>query len=1189
MFCLLLSVTLLICIVPRTKTQEIYYVAANTAGCPDNTTFCHEIDYYCAGFSAPLTNVAFHFLPGTHVLRSVCVIGDAVNISFQSAGEVKYNKNETSWQSDVIFQLEGSFGRFEIITGQYVTIDGISIIIRGPYNRFTITRSTAVTFINCHVTSTAVKSGEHVAPGSHGLSLYDCANVTISYSSFALMGDSGLFIKYDQLLNMETNYMKIHHTNFSYNRIAGLTIVGMAENYFPVSTELVNLLFTNNTHRSISILMLHCIGSIFMEGVVSSGPVTGLYFENTLPCRDTPPCVKVTNSVFESSRRFGIKMLIAPNAGTISFQNTTVRDVIGYQPIGIQIAQRPFQRLGTEPNEYSLRNMTIEGIYPTNYSLSTSQHAIGLSLIQLITIANVTIKNNIGTGLSLLRTVAELDGNITFYNNSAMEGGAIKLESSNLDANQYLNMEFIENKADTYGGAIHITNSNNNEEQCFFTNPVFQNVTLTFRDNTAGLAGSTMYGDLEACFERNGFETSFLINGQKGFDAALGCKQSIISSNEYRVYFCNENNCLASSTYEVEVIPGKPFTFEIIVVGELNGTTPALVKLTSGNFNSSIIIDVPSGPACTEETVLLRLARQTNLVNFSISVSEPTVNNYQEIPAWLAVHVLPCPVGFELVNGRCRCARVLTDLGLTCDILSTTWQKTEGTWIAPSQANDSTCIYFAEICSFDYCNQSNTNVSIGEPDLQCMDNRHGTLCGSCQAQYSLLLGSNRCANCTSKDEAWRIPVVVLGSAIAGIGLVALLVGLDLTVCKGTINGLVFFANVLKLYEASFALGQNTVIGVLISWVNLDLGIETCFYQGMDACGKAWLQFVFPLYVISLVLLFIILGSADQWKILRVTRLNVIISPLSKKATTFLGNRAVSVLATLFLLSYTKLIRTVILIFSKASIQCCDSSTDLCHHSYTTWYLDGNIRYFTGCHLFLVIVACILSVVIILFTTFLVMFPLLAENRLQAFECRGTWRLKLQPWFDAYGSPYKERYRFWVGLSIVVRCIMALVVALAPSNSAQLTALAWISLILIMVVAFLQVYKHRLLNALEVWYFAGLLILAYFGESSSTTGSTVGIYIIVTASLLIGLCVILHSLHIYLNLLSKTYSSCLTKIQAYFNCQERKKIYTFTTGQQFEKRDSAPSTSEPESSYIPVTIASIEDNDYREPQIAEDIF
>ena len=331
-------------------------------------------------------------------------------------------------------------------------------------------------------------------------------------------------------------------------------------------------------------------------------------------------------------------------------------------------------------------------------------------------------------------------------------------------------------------------------------------------------------------------------------------------------------------------------------------------------------------------------------------------------------------------------------------------------------------------------------------------------------------------------------------------------------------------------------------------------------------------FVFPVYVLALVLFFIILGSPDQWKIIRVTRLNIIISPFSKKLTAFLGKRPVPVLATLFLLSYTKLICMVILIFSKASIQCCDSSTDS-----------------SGCHIPLIIIACILSVLIILFTTFLVMFPLVAKNKLRDCECHGTWRLKLQPWFDAYGGPYKERYRFWVGLLIIVRCIIALVVAFASSKHKQLTALAWISLALIMVSAFLQVYKHRMLNVMEVWYFDGLLILAYFGESSSNTGSTVGMYVIITASLLVGLCVMLLSLHVYLSLLSKTYSSCLMKIKVFMNCRELKKTYTFNTGPSFVKRDSAALTKEQDTSYVPVTIASIEECDFREPQIAENSF
>ena len=67
--------------------------------------------------------------------------------------------------------------------------------------------------------------------------------------------------------------------------------------------------------------------------------------------------------------------------------------------------------------------------------------------------------------------------------------------------------------------------------------------------------------------------------------------------------------------------------------------------------------------------------------------------------------------------------------------------------------------------------------------------------------------------------------------------------------------------------------------------NLDLGIETCLVDGMDAYIRTWLQFVFPFYHL------------------------LIISRRSITIVKLVGSSAVSVLATLlFLLSYAKLQR-----------------------------------------------------------------------------------------------------------------------------------------------------------------------------------------------------------------------------------------------------------------------------------------
>ena len=40
--------------------------------------------------------------------------------------------------------------------------------------------------------------------------------------------------------------------------------------------------------------------------------------------------------------------------------------------------------------------------------------------------------------------------------------------------------------------------------------------------------------------------------------------------------------------------------------------------------------------------------------------------------------------------------------------------------------------------------------------------------------------------------------------------------------------------------------------IFIARLNLDFGIETCLYYELDTYTKAWLQFVFPVYIWILV-------------------------------------------------------------------------------------------------------------------------------------------------------------------------------------------------------------------------------------------------------------------------------------------------------------------------------------------------
>ena len=70
---------------------------------------------------------------------------------------------------------------------------------------------------------------------------------------------------------------------------------------------------------------------------------------------------------------------------------------------------------------------------------------------------------------------------------------------------------------------------------------------------------------------------------------------------------------------------------------------------------------------------------------------------------------------------------------------------------------------------------------------------------------------------------------------------------------GTLSGLFFYVNIIQANsQAYFPRTTINFFTIFISWLNLDLGIENCFYDGMDMYVYSWFQFLFPFYVWFLV-------------------------------------------------------------------------------------------------------------------------------------------------------------------------------------------------------------------------------------------------------------------------------------------------------------------------------------------------
>ena len=161
----------------------------------------------------------------------------------------------------------------------------------------------------------------------------------------------------------------------------------------------------------------------------------------------------------------------------------------------------------------------------------------------------------------------------------------------------------------------------------------------------------------------------------------------------------------------------------------------------------------------------------------------------------------------------------------------------------------------------------------------------GVLCGQCQQDLSAVFGSSQCEHCSNMYLFIMIPL-----AIAGVVLVVMLFIFNLTVINGMVNTFIFYINIVNISILIFFQSCQSNVCTIMSLFTLDLGIKTCFYNGMDDYAKAWLQLVFPWYLFAIAILFII---ASRY------------SSLVQQVT---AQRALPVLATLFLLSYTKMLR-----------------------------------------------------------------------------------------------------------------------------------------------------------------------------------------------------------------------------------------------------------------------------------------
>ena len=115
---------------------------------------------------------------------------------------------------------------------------------------------------------------------------------------------------------------------------------------------------------------------------------------------------------------------------------------------------------------------------------------------------------------------------------------------------------------------------------------------------------------------------------------------------------------------------------------------------------------------------------------------------------------------------------------------------------------------------------------------------------------------------------------------------------------------------------------------------------------------------------------------------------------------------------------------------------------------------------------------------------------------------------MKPFFDAYAGPHTELFRFWPGILVVIRIILALTVSIDRDKINLLSLLIAIVAILIIVSSSGAVYKKSKLHILDTFYLVSLLIISVYVSG----GKDWGIIAVLALSFLVFLGIVIY--HVY---------------------------------------------------------------------------
>ena len=1010
-----------------------------------------------------------------------CMFEDSVGIGLIHAG----NSNVTIVQStfkNIRIRNNHETLKFThcntlIVSSAFINNDGPALLSMSKFGEVGSIREISRYSTSMNITDCEFRNNHRSNNDDH----YLARIVEVFNSDVSLIHDTKFTSnKVDKILYARESAISTDNCEFQYNNASVMHLDSC-------TVDILNSIFNNNNNTNYNVpaiklwnTTIYIHGSEFHK---NEGGAIGSYTESLVIFRDT--CTFTDNQAEQGGAiHLGLEgQCILEQGATVTIANNTASEDGG----GIYLDYHSNITLHSRSTLQILENRAAErggGIYASNFSS--------------INLGFKSFNNDITNQAS--------NSTIYFYRNRARNGGGLYLELLNsvIYAFPCLNntIGFDTNSAD-YGGAVYVSSPVvTSGPECFFQSEVFPNPALNFNidsdsmkcneqvvkpiyfsSNRANYSGFSLY--------KRAF--NYCSIGGRSFEEfeLVGIMSNIqtpdIGSARVQVCYCEKElpECSRQIPYK-SVKTEEKLVLYVATVDRgnhiVNSSIESEIRGTASVRDDQRIQDVRNG--CTtlifniySFEVSQQLVMSPRLEKNSIYIS--TAGSERSIQLkFLAC--ISCPIGFQQIKDDAKGCDCVCDKKLELHVIhcnytrETITKKSTTAWITYLSVKNASGYLMYPYCPMDYClppdipTELNLNIPNGA-DIQCAHNRSGTLCGACSPGLSLSLGSLRCLQCHTYWSA-VLAVIIFSSLLAGIILVGSLLMLNLTVAVGTFNGLIFYANTVAANQYKF-FPATSFVTVFVSWLNLELGIDTCFFDGMDFYWKTWIQLAFPAYILVLVALVIV------------------ISEYSVKFAKIVGKRnPVATLDTLILLCYVKLLRTIIVAFSFATLDYPDGSHRI------VWWPDATVGYFSGKHIVLWIVAIVIFHAGLFFTIILFLWQWLLYYQ-HRFIFKWIQSQRLRMFVEPYHAPYAFKHRYWTGLLLLVRVIVHVISAANVWGDRGITLLAIgvVAIILLFLVS-CRPYKSWPVEVLAIASYAniaGLCLATFYTSKVGKSQDVVG--------------------------------------------------------------------------------------------------